>query len=412
MEGFNNIEEEAKGFDFTSLSSLSKDEKILSSIDYSRPLDEYGTAEQISTFLKNRGNSEHIYTKSLNVNGKAVQDDMEKYLASGDYYSSSVLKEAFKTPLHLFHAKESGYKEELAKYQTNKKHFELGTFLHMAVLEPTRFKRVTVEPKVSLNQIDSINKAISYWVNKIEINGVCYVNGQETTPELGIESAKLAVKQMELDINKREGLKAYYQCLKKISGFEAVSEEHKTIIDIAYGNYKRYANGMLFELTKHSKREISMYYTDPTTGLNVRIRPDAIQFEENIGCNAIISVKTTRSESISHFAWQSAQLNYELSEGMYSEVASGVTNRDFNAVIMIMIQTVAPYGVAVLVWDAEDIEIGRYKYRMALDTAKDCQDSQRYPGFDAFAEGGHLGLIQFKQPTWNSKELLPTDLNV
>lgn len=411
MKELNKIEEQTGELNFNILDTMTPDEKILSSIDYTRPLNEYGTAEQIANFLKQRNKSVHVYTDSLNVCGRAVQDDMEKYLSASDYYSSGDLKEGFKSPLHLYYAKESGWGDRLAQYQKNRKHFDLGTFLHMAVLEPTRFKRVTVEPKNSLIQIDGIKALIRFWENKIEIIGKCYVNGDEATPERGFEAAKLAVKQMGLDSNKRDGLKQYYYILKGMSGFECVNEEHKTIIDIAYSNYKRYAGGVLLDLVKHSKREISLYYNDPESTLNVRVRPDALQFEENIGCNAIISVKTTRAESISHFAWQSAQLNYELSEGMYTDVASGVTGRDFNAVIMIMVQTVPPYGVAALVWDAEDIEIGRYKYRMALETARECEETGKYPAYDAFAEGGNLGLIQFKQPSWNAKELLPTDLN-
>ncbi len=389
---------------------VSKDE-LVKTIDYTRPLDEYGTAEQIAEFVMGREKSHHIYTDSLNVNGIAIQDAMEKYLAASEYYNSSSLKEAFKSPLHLKFAKESGWAEELRKYQKNKKHFQLGTYLHMCVLEPTRFKRVCIEPKKSLSTKDGVDALIKFWENKIEISGTCFINGQEITAQQGFDSAYLAVKQMGLDINKMDGKKEYYQLLKTMSVFEAVSEEHKTIIDIAYINYKIYGGGILPELVKHSKREISLYYEDPDTGLKVRVRPDAMQFEENLGCNAIISVKTTRAESISHFAHQSAQLLYEISEGMYCEVASGVTGRDFNAVIMIMIQTVPPFGVAALVWDAEDIEIGKYKYRIALDVAKDCKEKDLYPGFDAHAESGHLGLIQFKQPSWNAKELLPIDLD-
>jgi len=91
-------------------------------------------------------------------------------------------------------------------------------------------------------------------------------------------------------------------------------------------------------------------------------------------------------------------------------VASGVTGRDFNCTITIMLQTKPPYGVALLVWNAEDIEIGKYKYHQALQTVKECQDSGLYPGYDAYAEGGNFGLISMKLPDWISKELPPMDV--
>lgn len=405
------VKQQSEGLDFQSLSSMATSEKILSSIDFARPLSEYATPEQISTFLKLRDKSQHIYTQDLQAGGLAVQDAMEKYLSASDYYSSSQLKEAIKSPLHLYFSKESGWKDELDKYLGSKDYFDLGTFLHMCILEPTRFKRVTVEPKFGLNSKDGAAALISFWKEKIELMGEAIVEGETVDASAGLKAARLAVDEMGLDINKIDGMRAHYSILKKVSGLEAVKEEHALIIDIVRRNYERYADGMIFDLLKHSKREMSMYHTDPDTGLKVRIRPDAVQFAENIGCNAIVSVKSTRAESLSHYYYQSAQLLYELTEGMYQQVATGVTGRDFNCTINIIFQTIPPFGVAVTVWDAEDIEIGKYKYRQALQTAKECEERGLYPGYDAFAEEGHLGLIAMKQPQWNAKDLFPTNLD-
>ena len=400
----------SNGLDFESIFQNEEQKIDAKSIDFTRPLSEYGTAEQISTFVQGRKGTQHIYTRDLQVGGKAVQDAMEKYLAAKDHYNSGSLKESLKTPLHLFYAKESGWRDELEKHRKNAEHFELGNYLHMCILEPTRFKRVTVEPKFGLGSTDGANKLIEFWEDKLEIFNKCFVDGDEVDAETGKKAAVLAVEEMGLSLDKIDGKRAYYRILKKISGFEAVSEEHKIIIDIVHRNYKTYGGGILPKIIKNSKREISLYQTDPETGLKVRVRPDAMQFAENIGCNAIISVKSTRAESLGHFYYQSAKLTYELGEGMYQEIASNVTGRDFNCTIMIMFQTQAPFGVAALVWNAEDIEIGKYKYRNALHTALECEVSGKYPGYDAYAEEGHLGLISMKQPDWNAKELFPTDL--
>lgn len=385
-------------------------EELIRMIDYTRQLTEYATPEQVANFMKMRSGTQHIYTRDINVGGVAVKDDMEKYLSASDYYSNSQLKEALKTPLHLFYARESGWKQELERYIGAKDYFDMGTYLHMCLLEPTKFSRVLVEPKYGLNSTNGVNALVEFWENRIIELGFCEVKEEQVSAQDGLNAAHLAVDEMKLDINKIDGKKAYYNILKKISGLEAVKEEHALIIDIVRRNYERYGDGMIMDLLKHSKREISMYYTDPETGLKVRIRPDAIQFAENIGCNAIISVKSTRAESLGHYYYQSAKLCYEHGEGMYQDVATGVTGRDFNCTINIIFQTVPPFGVAVLVWNAEDIEIGKYKYRQALRTAKECEDKRLYPGYDAYAESGHLGLIAMKQPQWNSKELFPTDL--
>ncbi|MEG2613297.1 MAG: PD-(D/E)XK nuclease-like domain-containing protein, partial [Alistipes sp.] len=142
-------------------------------------------------------------------------------------------------------------------------------------------------------------------------------------------------------------------------------------------------------------------------GLPVKIRPDAILLEENFGFNAIISFKTTSATSVETFLRDCAKYQYELSEGMYLKVASEVTGRKFTATLMVMIQTVIPFQVAVLFWDAEDLQVGKYKYAQALDIVKQCKDTNSWLGFDAKAEEGAHGIIQSKLPDYIKLELLP-----
>lgn len=74
-----------------------------------------------------------------------------------------------------------------------------------------------------------------------------------------------------------------------------------------------------------------------------------------------------RADDLGKFYYDCAKLKYELSEGMYQEVMSSVTGRNFNVTIMIMLQTVEPYDVAVLFWSPDDLANGKYKYRYALN---------------------------------------------
>lgn len=381
------------------------------SIDYTRPLNEYATPDQIASCLLTREETVHVYSDSLRKNGIVVKEEMSRYLASKDYINSGALKEAVKSPLHLFYQLNSGWKDQLEVYEKQKNYFVLGEFIHQAILEPAKFGRVIVEPGYKLNTKEGVQSLVTFWEDKVSELGTIDRDGLRLNYKDAIESIKGSIENSGLALDKMDGLRTYYALLKSSSGFSAVSETDKLIIDIVYFNYKRYGDGLFADLLKHSKRETSIYYEDPNYNIRQRIRPDAMQFEENIGANTIISVKSTRAESIGHFTYQSAKLNYELSEGMYCEVASAVTGRDFNGVITIMVQTIPPYGVAALVWNGEDIEIGKYKYRQALQTVSECLESGKYPGYDAYAERGNRGLIAMKQPEWNTKELHPVDLN-
>lgn len=384
------------------------DQELVKSIDYTRPLKDYATAQAIADYLKGRREVKEIALSSLSINGKVVQDDMEEYLQNLAY-NSGTLKEALKSPLHLFFERESGWKQELEKVRKEKEYFSLGTFIHSCLLEPEKFDTVTVEPEANRATTTGIETLIKFWEDKVVLRGGI-INGNHEDGHVVIETARYHVEDSGKSIDKIDGKRAYYENLKELSGLQAITGEQKIIIDAVKFNFNRYAGGILPELMKGVKTETSFYYTDLATGVPVRIRPDGLQLAENLGHNTIISVKSTASENLGHFYYQSAKLCYELSEGMYLDVAEAVTGRPFTCTIMIMVQTVPPFGVAALVWNAEDLEIGKYKYRQALQTVADCEATGNYPGYDAYAESGNLGFIDMKQPTWNAKELFPTDV--
>ena len=406
MSSFENLELGADAM--SALKTAQRGETLTKSVDYTRPLSEYATPDQIATFLLNNKEAKHIYTKDLNVNGIAIQDSMEKYL-SNEALSSGMLKEALKTPMHLAFAI-YGDKQELEKIQGEKAHFNLGNFLHQAILEPTKFGRAIVD-NTSVGSTDATDKAIEFLETQITNNGFGVDDkGEEITAQEALDLANKDVSDLGMSLDKIDGKRAYVKALKYFSGLEAVTEENYFKIQILKKHYEEYGGGILKRLLHHSKREISLYTTDEVTGLNVKVRPDALQFEENIGVNAVISIKSSGIEDLRAFYYQAAKMHYDLSEGMYQEVASKVTGRDFNCTIMIMLQTVAPYAVAVLVWSPEDIETGKHKYRVALDVAKNAITEQRYPGYDSFAETGDFGLIQMHLPQWNNQEFLPSQI--
>jgi len=403
MSNFENMEFGADVI--AALNSAEKVESLIKSIDYTRPLNEYPTAQTISDFLAQNGNRGiHVYTQDLNVDGIAVSDAIEKYLEK-DSLQSSNLKQALVTPMHLAFSLDDD-KDKLAELKGNQKHFELGTFLHQCILEPTKFGRVTIEPKYSLSTKEGVESLMRFWEEKINEQGFgVNSDDEEISPEKAYEIAYDKVGELGLSIEKQDGKKTYYHALKQLSRLEAVSEEHYLKIQILKKHYENYGGGILKNLLKHSKREIS-FYTE-FEGMDLKVRPDAIQFEENIGVNAIISVKSTACEDLRAFYYNAAKLHYDLTEGMYQEVVSKVSGRDFNTTIMIMLQTVAPFGVAILVWSPEDIEMGKYKFRTALQTAKNCKETGIYSGYETFADAD-FGLIDMQLPQWNNRELLPS----
>lgn len=325
-----------------------------------------------------------VYNYALSVNGRVANDRMETYLkAAGE--SSSLLKEALKSPRHYLIARN----EEIAR--PDGKHFELGTFAHEAILEPRRFEQVVVKPKADRGTIRGCVELIRFFSDLLNISQV------EIDPSWKLPTLKGMAADMEAQSEK--------------AGYTLIDRTYYDIIRAMKVSFNTYGGGILPRIMPYVKTETSMYGSDASTGLKVKIRPDGMLLEENFGVNAILSVKTTNATSVEAFMRDCAKYRYELAEGMYLKVAGEITGREFTATLMVMAQTVLPYQVAVFYWDAEDLQVGKYKYAQALDIVKQCRETDTWPGFDGKAEEGAHGIIQCKLPDYIKAELLPQYLS-
>jgi len=357
------------------------------------------TQSKIDTILKKLSTREmavNVPTKYMNYYGLVVQDSHNKYLETDTHLNSSLFKEALKTPLHYFFAKND--KSDLIKLQEKKSYLELGTFVHQAILEPSKFSKLIIESQYSLSDNAGVAKAITFWEQTY-----FHLDNRE---EIFLELKKKAEIECG-SLEKISGKRAYIRLLIANSEKIAVPDDVFFKIKMIKINIDRYGNGIIYDLFKHSKREISFYAE--IDGLNQKVRPDAIQFEENIGLNAIISVKTTSTTDLRSFYNQCASFNYDLSEAMYQEVVSRVSNRNFNTTITLLIQTSAPYAVALLIWNDDDISVGRYKYEQAKIRIKEAELCNNHNGYDIYAEEGNRGIIAMQLPQWNNRELLPSN---
>ena len=202
--------------------------------------------------------------------------------------------------------------------------------------------------------------------------------------------------------------KQYIEKVKDYCQFEEVDEYEMAVIQIIKMEYFNYGGGILPKLFTHAKKENSIY-CDDYDGLPLKVRPDAMQFEENIGVNAIISVKSTSAQDLRKFFYDTAKYNYEMSEAMYQEVATKVTGRQFKTTFTLMLQTVEPYGIALLWWTPEDIQLGLNKFRQAHEVTKQALTEGLYPGYDMYAEEGSHGMIDMKLPYWAYRTMEPGD---
>lgn len=316
----------------------------------------------------------------LSVNGRVVSDKMEKYLAAPGE-SSSALKTALVSPRHYLI-----YKNEKLKPK-DESHFTLGTFIHSAFLEPGKFDKVKTLPEnAPRNTNDGLITLIDYFWRLL---------GKEAKDLSEFKQGQLKAELAELE---QEAAK---------QGYTFITASDAEIIRVIRTSYRTYGGGIIPKLIRHGKTECSMYGKDPATGLKVKIRPDCMLLEEQIGLNIILSVKTTSATTLDGFMRDAAKYRYELAEGMYLQVASQITGRKFTGTLMLIAQTVIPFQCALIWLDAEDLEIGKYKYQQAMETVRQAKEADSYPGFDCYAEDGACGIIQTRFPAYIKAELKP-----
>lgn len=367
------------GFDVVDLTGAAVTGEELSPLQFDRA--EYTPFEEfIHRLSVLPAKPKRVHNYALSVRGCVVNDRMERYL-SHEGESSSLLKEVLKSPRHYLVAR------NLDLTPRNTDHFELGTFAHQAILEPGRFGKVIVEPKANRGTTAGVCTLIKFY---------CDLLGR---PQSAIFS--------DMKLGELREMLTGLETDAAEQGYTAIGAESAAIIRAMRVSFNTYGGGILPRMMRYVKTETSMYGYDASTGLKVKIRPDGLLLEENFGLNAILSVKTTSATSVEAFMRDCAKFRYELAEGMYLQVASEITGRRFTATVMVMAQTVMPYQVAVLYWDAEDLAIGKYKYAQALDIVSQCRAANHWPGFDAKAEAGAYGIIQAKLPGYIRAELLP-----
>lgn len=325
--------------------------------------------DEINRHISENSKIVKIDLKKLSINGSCIAEPMAKYLENKAIQSSNI-KECSYSPKAFL----ASYNGENKPEPTDA--MNLGTFVHSAILEPELYDKFVVKPKCDLRTKEGLKDSIRF-LNRL------------TTYSYDVS---------DLEDQSYSQLKEFNQMLTELTKHLVIEEEHKEKIDKIRESINSYQNGLIPRLLEGSQKEISIYSIEPITGLSVKIRPDAINVAENIGRNAIISVKTTSTKSISEFIQQCITLQYEVSEAFYQDIASHVTGLNFDTTIMIVAQTVEPYDSYVMVWEAPAIDCGRYKYGHNLDIIKECFDKNHFPSINAKAPIGNNGIFQLNYP--------------
>lgn len=149
-------------------------------------------------------------------------------------------------------------------------------------------------------------------------------------------------------------------------------------------------------LLSNGLAEMSGFWVDQETGIECKCRPDFLAEAETCPeqVTAIVDVKTCVDASAEGFSRAIATLGYDVQAAFYQDGLKALTGRTI-PFYFIAVEKDAPYAVACYKASDEVIEIGRAKYRAALQLLKWCRDNDQWPGYQPNGEIETINL-----PRW------------
>ncbi len=178
----------------------------------------------------------------------------------------------------------------------------------------------------------------------------------------------------DLDGRTKEGKAAKALALQEaaVTGVEVISaDDHAKVKAIADSFH---AHKHLAALLDAGHAELSVYWTDPDTGILCRCRPDWL------APDCVLDLKTTEDASPRAFQRSAYGWRYWVQAAFYLDglAANGIDGRRF---VFAAIEKSQPHACAGYAASEQLIAAGREEYRRLLVQLRQCHEADRWPGY-------------------------------
>lgn len=172
------------------------------------------------------------------------------------------------------------------------------------------------------------------------------------------------------------------------------SESWETIVELLKSCRQ---DAVITKLIQNTQYQYSLYWTDPTTGLNLRTRPDICKVNKNI----VVDIKTARNGRPDVFARDAAKLEYLFQAVMQIDgvVSTGLMPKVDDYYYLVLEKEV-PYAATLYRVDKEDLKIAEFFYRKTLQKVAEAKEKNFYPAYSDFAELDPYGIIDLEMPAY------------
>jgi len=283
------------------------------------------------------------------IEGIHLDMDINDYHADKEFVSASSVKEGIKSMAH--------FNLQRTKPSERKSHFDFGNVFEIALLDSingTRFfdeKVIIFDVENRPEKTKGITSNINQEWKKGILNGLKYV-----IEKTGVESMETLHEMLQ-------------SCMR---------------------------DATIQKVLKNTTYQESYFWTDKTTGLKCKSRPD---LRKN-GKGIIIDIKTTKDGSPKAFAKDVANLEYPIQAVMQMKgaIQSGAVEK-MESYYWLAVEKVAPYNVTLYEFQMDDWQFVDDKLTYYMTKIKESLDSCVYKGYSAEADN-QLGIISLELPMY------------
>jgi hypothetical protein len=157
-----------------------------------------------------------------------------------------------------------------------------------------------------------------------------------------------------------------------------------------------YSDSTIQKLIEGTEYQLSLFWTDPETGLKLKTRPDICKRKKNV----IVNLKTAVDGSPSQFSRDLAKYDYPLQACLEIKgcIETGLMEQVDNY-FWLVVEKEAPYNATIYEFQKSDIQSTNMELEYYITKIKQAQDKNLWPGYSDQADNKH-GILTAKIPSW------------
>lgn len=157
-----------------------------------------------------------------------------------------------------------------------------------------------------------------------------------------------------------------------------------------------YQDSTIQDLIKNTEYQLSLFWTDPATGIKLKTRPDICKRKKNV----IVNLKTTLDGSPQAFSNALNKWDYPLQAVIE---ASGCLQTNLmdsvDSYFWLVVEKVAPFNATIYEFNERDMAAVRDNLSYVLSRIKKAQDQNIWPGYGDAADN-KFGILTATMPPW------------